>query len=106
MTKPPPTAEPDYLPPENCSRPLERCRALLRDLEPDRPPCRAERDEYRWQYEALLERTDRYAALVARPLAPAERIESNVRRAELALEVSLEYFERLLAAAPSIPSER
>ena len=106
MIKTQPTDEPDREPPGDCSRPLERCRALLRDLEPDRPPCRAERDEYRWQYEALLERTDRYAALVARPLAPAQRIESNVRRAELALEVSLEYFERLLAAEPSTPSER
>jgi hypothetical protein len=75
---------------------LQRCRALLGELDPDRPPTTAQAREFRWQYRALRERVHLYSqCLEAIPNAsPAD--DYAMRKAETALELSLQYFRNVL----------
>lgn len=80
---------------------LQRCRALLRELDPDKPPAAVHAREFRWQYRALRERVHLYserleAANDARP--PGDY---SLQKAEMAIELSLQYFRDVLAPKPS-----
>jgi len=76
---------------------LEQCRALLRELDPDKPPTAAHAREFQWQYRALRERVHLYSERLAAVGDPGGSCDYNLRKAETAIELSLRYFCDVLA---------
>jgi hypothetical protein len=78
---------------------LGRCRELLEQLDPHRPPTAAQAREFRFQYRALRERvylySERLDALDALD-ASRRRYDHVLQKAETALELSLQYFRDVL----------
>jgi len=81
---------------------LETCRALLETLDPERTPPRTTPKEYAWQIRALRERVEVYERLSRSAEASKAPADALLQRAEVALDLSLRYFEDLLAP-PSEP---
>jgi len=83
---------------------LQRCRALLQEIDPDRPPTAVHAREFRWQYRALRERVHLYSErLAAAESAPPN--DSGLQKAEMAIELSLQYFNDVLAPKHGIDDE-
>jgi len=76
---------------------LRQCRALLRALDPERPPSTEQAREFRWQYRALLERVHLYSERLEVVDKSLQRHDLALQKAETALELSLQYFRTALA---------
>lgn len=77
---------------------LRFCRALLSRLDPARPPATTKPKEFRWQYRALSERVDVFAERLEKtPAHPGAHEETALQRAEYAIDLSLLYFQDVLA---------
>jgi hypothetical protein len=76
---------------------LRRCRALLKVLDPDRPPALVRPREFQWQYRALRERAYRYSELLDGRADVGFARHSALERAEAAVNLSLQYFDDVLA---------
>jgi hypothetical protein len=77
---------------------LRHCRALLRELDPNHAPGGINRKEFRWQYQALRERTQVFASCIAQ-IEAEEPTQSNLmalRKAANAIKMSLQYFDDVL----------
>lgn len=76
---------------------LKRCRALLRVLDPERPPTSDQAREFRWQYRALRERVHLYSERLEALEDSSHCHEHDLHKAETAIELSLEYFKNALS---------
>ena len=77
---------------------LRYCRVLLSDLDPRRPPTAAQAREFQWQYRALSERVDVLSErLAATSREPSEPLDESLRKAEAAVDLSLQYFHDVLS---------
>jgi hypothetical protein len=77
---------------------LRRGRALLKVLDPARPPALVRPREFQWQYRALRERVHVYSELLDDGAAAASlATHSAIERAEAAVNLSLQYFDDVLA---------
>jgi hypothetical protein len=70
---------------------------ILRKLDPEHPPRSTTRREFRWQYRALRERIHAYAERLENTPAPATAQEPALVKAELAIDLSLNYFQDVLS---------
>lgn len=84
---------------------LQRCRALLRELDPDRPPVSAQSREFKWQYRALRERVYLYSERLAEIDRGQHVTDSALRKAEMALDLSLRYFCDILTPRQQIEAD-
>lgn len=76
---------------------LAFCRGLLNDLDPKKPPLDANSKEFRWQYRALQERVSVYSECLAELVGSPQSQPEDLRKATAALNLSLDYFEDVLA---------
>lgn len=77
---------------------LGRCRALLNTLNAQSPPDLASSKEFNWQYEAFQERIEVYTRLLAQAEGSTDQQDLRLQNAELAIDLSLEYFRDIAAA--------
>lgn len=84
---------------------LSRCRALLSKLDPDSPPPAAQPREFRWQYRALLERVHLYSECIEAVDDPLRSSDYALRKAETAVELSLQYFRNVLTLSRSLDGD-
>ena len=76
---------------------LRYCRVLLSDLDPQRPPLAAQAREFSWQYRALSERVDVLSdRLAVSGRDRSEPLDESLRKAEAAVDLSLQYFQDVL----------
>lgn len=78
------------------SRRLQCCRALLEQLDPDKPPVTAQAREFRWQYRALRERVHLYSESLENVNDPEKTSDFGFHKAETAIDLSLRYFQDVL----------
>ena len=71
---------------------LKRCRALLRELDPARPPPLVRAREFHWQYRALRERVHLYSERLRAATDPETASDQDLLKTEMAIESSLRYF--------------
>ncbi len=76
---------------------LRYCRMILRKLNPERPPRTTTEREFRWQYRALRERIHVYSECLENVPDPVNAQEPSLVKAELAIDLSLNYFQDVLA---------
>lgn len=77
---------------------LRRGRALLKVLDPNRPPALVRPREFQWQYRALRERVYVYSELLDDGSTESTLAGfSALERAEAAVNLSLQYFDDVLA---------
>jgi hypothetical protein len=76
---------------------LQRCRALLDQLDPNEPPVSAQAREYRWQYRALRERLHLFSERLETTENPERSSDHRLEQVEAAIELSLQYFNDVLA---------
>jgi len=79
---------------------LQRCHALLRELDPDRPPTAVHAREFQWQYRALRERVYLYSERLAAARDPEGASDYGLLKTEMVVKSSLRYFCEVLEAAP------
>jgi hypothetical protein len=84
---------------------LQRCRALLRELDPDKAPVSAQAREFKWQYRALRERVHLYSERLAAIDQGRHVPDSALRKAEMALDLSLRYFCDVLTPKHQLEAE-
>ena len=76
---------------------LKRCRALLGEIDPDKPPVSATPREFRWQCRALRERVYHYSRKLAAVGEREHYADRELLRMEHAIERSLRYFHDVLS---------
>jgi hypothetical protein len=75
---------------------LQRCRALLRELDPNNPPAMVHAREFSWQYRALRERVHMFSERLS-SVDDQERVSDyRLEKAEVAIALSLRYFHDAL----------
>jgi hypothetical protein len=79
---------------------LKRCRALLRELDPDRPPAAVQAREFHWQYRALRERVHLYSEHLEAVEDPEGASDYGLLKTEMAVKSSLRYFCEVLEPLP------
>lgn len=79
---------------------LKRCRALLKELDPDRPPAAVQGREFRWQYRALRERVYLYSERLEAAKDPEGASDYGLLKTEMAVKSSLRYFCEVLEPEP------
>jgi hypothetical protein len=80
---------------------LQRCRALLRELDPERPPTAVHAREFQWQYRALRERVYVYSERLAAARDPEAASDYGLLKTEMAVKSSLRYFCEVLEPEPN-----
>jgi hypothetical protein len=75
---------------------LKRCRALLRELDPEKPPAAVHAREFRWQYRALRERVHLYSERLEAAKDPEGASDYGLLKTEMAVKSSLRYFCEVL----------
>jgi len=70
---------------------------ILRRLDPEHPPRTTTAREYRWQYRALRERVQVYSDRLENAPDPVSAQETALMKAELAIDLSLNYFQDVLS---------
>ena len=70
---------------------------ILRRLNPELPPRTTTAREFRWQYRALRERIHVYSECLEKTPDSAGPQEPALAKAELAIDLSLNYFQDVLA---------
>lgn len=78
---------------------LLRCRALLRELDPNHPPARVHPREFSWQYRALRERVHVFSEKLSSVNEKEPVADQQLYRAEAAIELSLNFFHDALTPA-------
>jgi hypothetical protein len=84
---------------------LQRCRALLDELDPDRPPTAAQAREFHWQYRALRERVHLYSERLDAVGAAERAFDYRLRKTETAIELSLQYFRDALTSCRGLDDD-
>lgn len=79
------------------TRRLQRCHALLRQLDPSKPPVTAPPREFQWQCRALRERVHLYSERLAEIDDPDAVQDQTLNKTEWAIALSLNYFQNVLA---------
>lgn len=79
---------------------LKRCRALLRELDPERPPVTVHPRQFHWQYRALRERVHLYSEWLAAAKDPEAASDYGLLKTEMAVKSSLRYFCSVLEPEP------
>lgn len=79
---------------------LKRCRALLRELDPEKPPVTARAREFQWQYRALRERVHLYSERLEAARDPEGASDYGLLKTEMAVKSSLRYFCEVLEPEP------
>lgn len=84
---------------------LQRCRELLREIDPNKPPSAVHAREFDWQYRALRERVHLYSERLEAANDAEASSDYRLRKTELAVELSLRYFHDVLTPANQADGE-
>jgi hypothetical protein len=79
---------------------LKRCHALLRELDPEKPPATVRAREFHWHYRALRERVHLYSERLAAVKDPEGASDYRLLKTEMAVKSSLRYFCEVLEPEP------
>lgn len=84
---------------------LQRCRALLRELDPNKPPAKVHAREFHWQYRALRERVHLFSERLSSVEDQERASDYRLEKAEVAIDLSLRYFHEALQPERQLDDE-